>query len=122
MLMPAAATILLAGFAATAAAQPDPPPPIMDPAPGVTPVVSAEPGGNPGTSGPRSARASSFWEEETFTTAGSSRCSSARMRARSDSSSSSSSTGTAAWAMMGPVSTPRSTKWTVQPAILTAAS
>ena len=53
------------------------------------------------------------------TTAGSSRCSSARMRARSDSSSSSSCTGTAAWAMIGPVSTPPSTKWTVQPVIFT---
>jgi hypothetical protein len=48
MLVSLAGTVLLAGFAATASAQPDPPPPIMDPAPGVTPVVGADPGTNPG--------------------------------------------------------------------------
>jgi len=57
-----------------------------------------------------------------LTTAGSRRCSSARMRARSASTSSSSCTSTADCAMIGPVSTPESTKWIVQPAMRTPAS
>jgi hypothetical protein len=44
MLMSAAGTILLAGFAGTAAAQPDPPPDILPPAPGVTPGAVWQPG------------------------------------------------------------------------------
>jgi hypothetical protein len=46
MLVSLAATVLTAGFAATASAQPDPPPVILPPAPGVTPGVVALPPGD----------------------------------------------------------------------------